>query len=70
MVDKHMSVNGDSMSPDSAESKKKAANAIVKSGKASPYKDIRIGRPVGTPSVPRSRIAAAVRNVMKNDGMI
>jgi hypothetical protein len=64
-MSKHMLVNGDSNHPVVKDVRVNNSKATVNA-----YKAIRIGHPVGTPTVKSSQIVQAVRKVMKEDGMI
>ena len=64
---KHMSMNGDSRG---VSGKSKPATSLDQAAVAAVYRNLRIGRPVGKPSIPKAKIVAAVRAVMKEDGMI
>lgn len=70
MIKKHISMNGDSRG---TATKPKASPQVTPQadrGSAKIYKNLRIGQPVGTPSISKAKITAAVRAVMKEDGMI
>ncbi|HLA94385.1 MAG TPA: hypothetical protein VK612_01600 [Pyrinomonadaceae bacterium] len=68
MIKKHMSMSGDSMGGGS--NNKTVTTMSKNSSSPTTYKNLRIGRPVGKPSVSQAKIVAAVRAVMKEDGMI
>ena len=70
MADKHIMLNGDSRGSN-GNGKKNGQIALGKRHSAGTlYKNLRIGQPVGTPTISKAKMVAAVRAVMKEDEMI
>ena len=65
---KHILLKGDSGATGSTVKKNTAKGGL--NGSNAIYKNLQIGKPVGKPSVSQAKITAAVRNVMREDGMI
>jgi hypothetical protein len=58
-----------SLKGDSGASKRKSTTPKL-NGSNSTYKSLQIGKAIGKPSVSQDKIVAAVRTVMREDGMI